>query len=179
MRVLFDITHPANVHFFKHLIAMLQQEQHHVLVVSRNKDVTLSLLQDLNIPNLCLSEKRPGLIRAMKELVVRNLRLLRVARQFRPDVLVAASAGVSIGPVGAALGVPRLVFDQADLAYLQLALGLPFVTFICTGDGYLKDHGRRQIRFRSDSDHRPIVLHRFRGRRSVVIHRPQKHGQVC
>lgn len=148
MRVLFDITHPAIVHFFKRLIITLRGEGHEVLVTARDKDVTLGLLAGLGIEHICISRRGEGMVRAAQELLVRDVRLLQVARRFCPDVLVSAAAGVSIGPVGAVLGVPRLVFDQVDEAPLQRFLGLPWATLICTGESYLKDHGRRHIRFR-------------------------------
>jgi len=148
MRVLFDITHPVNVHFFKHLIAALGEDGHDVLVTARDKDVSIALLDSLGITYQCISRQRSGLWGMARELGERNVRLFRLARRFGPDVMVAAEAGVSIGPVGAAIGVPRVVFDQVDRAPLQRALGMPFATYICTGDGYLKDHGARHVRFR-------------------------------
>ncbi len=162
MRVLVDITHPVNVHFFKHLIWQLQDEGHAVLVTARDKDVAVELLCALGIEHVCISRRSAGLIGMALELVERDLRLLDVARAFRPDVMVAAEAGVSIGPVGAALGVPRVVFEQVDLAPLQRALGLPFATFICTGTGYLKQHGSRQARFRGFLAHAYLDPRRFR-----------------
>ncbi len=148
MRVLFDMTHPVHVHWFKYLISTLSRQGHQVLVTARDKDVILPLLADLGIPHICISKRRTGLFGAATELLIRDVRLLRAARRFRPDLLVAAAAGVFIGPVGAILAVPRLVFDQVDLAWLQRSLGMPWATLICTSDTYLKDHRRRHIRFR-------------------------------
>ena len=148
MRILFDITHPVHVHWFRYLISTLKHEGHQVLLTARDKDVTLPLLADLGIEHICISRRRGGLIRAAKELLVRDVRLLQAARRFRPDVLVGAEAGVSIGPVGAFLRVPRLVFDQVDYARLQRSLGMPWATLICTSQSYLKDHGPKHIRFR-------------------------------
>jgi len=162
MRVLFDITHPVHVYFFKHLISTLSQEGHKVLVTARDKDVTLAILNGLGIPHICISKRSGGLVHALKELVVRDLDLFLKARRFRPEVLIAAEGGVSIGPVGAAIGVPRLVFDQVDLAPLQQCLGMPWATFICTGDGYLKDFGRRHIRFRGVLAQAYLDSRRFR-----------------
>ncbi len=148
MRVLIDITHPVNVHFFKNLIFDLDRAGHRVLVTARDKDVTKNLLVQLGIDHIVISRKARGIAGMAVELGIRNFRLYNLARDFAPDVMVAAEAGVSIGPVGAALKIPRVVFDHADGAELQRLVGLPFATTICTGTGYRGRHGRRQKKFR-------------------------------
>lgn len=153
MRVLFDITHPAQVHLFGLLMQQLLQEGHQILVTSREKDVTSELLDARGIPHACLSRKRQGLMGMLLELACRDYQMLRLARKFRPHLLVAET-GVSTGIVGALLGIPRLVFEEAEHARLQRLLGLPFATRICTGPGYLTNHRRRQYVFRG---FRPLV----------------------
>jgi predicted glycosyltransferase len=127
MRVLFDIMHPAQAHVFKHLIWRLQREGHAVLITARQNDVTTDLLDAFGMEYVCLSRRRAGLAAMAWELVARNARLLQVSRGFRPDVMVAR-VGISIGPVGALLGVPRVVLEDTEHAWLQLALSIPFAT---------------------------------------------------
>jgi len=150
IRVLIDINHPKQVHFFKHLIWKLRERGDQVLVTSRQKDVTTQLLESLEIEHQCLSTAGRGLVGLGFELVGRNIRMWRLARRFKPDVMLAL-AGVSIGPVGAILGVPRLMLEDTEHARLQQRLGLPFATRIFTGTGYEKDFGKRQVRFRGVS----------------------------
>ena len=147
MRVLFDVTHPADAHLFKHLIWKLQRDGHDVLVTAREKDVTGQLLDALGIEHECISRMGRGLGRMAWELAVRNWRLWLIARRFRPDVMMAR-IGISIGMVGRVLNVPRVIIEDTEHARLQLALSIPFATRICTGAGYLKDFGERQVRFR-------------------------------
>ncbi len=147
MRVLFDVTHPAQVHFFKQLIWRLKREGHAVLVATREKDVAVPLLEGLGIEYRCLSRKGEGMLGMAGELIERYVRVMALARQFRPDVMLAQT-GVSIGLVGALLHIPRLVLEEAEHAKLQQMLGLPFATKIFTGMGYTKDFGARQVRFR-------------------------------
>lgn len=162
MRVLFDMTHPANVHLFKGAVTVLRGRGDEVMVVSREKDVTVLLLDGLRIEHEPISRQGRGLAGLAVELAVRTGRLYRLARWFRPHVMVAAEAGVSIGPVGAALRVPRVVFAQVDRARLQNGLGLPWATVICTGTGYCGDHGRRQMRFRGYQAQAYLDPRRFR-----------------
>jgi uncharacterized protein len=162
MRVLFDLTHPANVHLFKHLIRSLRASGSEVLLASRDKDVTLALLEAEGLEHVCLTRRGKGLAGLAAELVLRTARLRRLAASFRPDVLVAAEGGVSIGPVGAIRRRPRVVFAQVDRARLQNLLGLPWATTICTGTGYRLRHGARQKRFAGFQTQAYLDPRRFR-----------------
>jgi len=147
MRVLFDITHPAQVHFFGNVIRLLRKNGHQVVITTREKDVAISLLKALGMEHLCLSREGTGLVGMAGELLQRYARVLAVARAFQPDVMVA-EAGVSIGLVGLLLGIPRVVFESAEHARLQQVLGLPFATSIFTDITYRKQCGARHRRFR-------------------------------
>ena len=105
MRILFDIVHPAQVHFFKHCIWQLQKSGDQVLVTARKKDVALDLLDALGIEYTCISKKGSNLLSMGGELISRTIRLLKIARRFKPDVMVAR-VGHSVGIIGNFLCVP-------------------------------------------------------------------------
>jgi uncharacterized protein len=147
MRVLFDINHPAQVHLFKTVISRLKAEGHAVLVASRDKDVCLDLLDRLGVEHVCLSRIGKGATGLGRELLVRYWRIFRLARRFKPDVMVSRG-GIFIGLPGAVLRIPRIVFEDTEHARVERMLSLPFATWICTGTGYMCDHGKRQIRHR-------------------------------
>lgn len=147
MRVLFDLVHPAQVHFFKNAIGRLKADGHESLVVARGKDVALPLLDALMIQYDSISDKRGGALGLAQEWWLRAARLYRMAKLvFRPDVMVAR-VGVTAGPVGKLLGVPTVIYDDMEQARLQATVGMSFATYICTGLGYGRDFGRRQVRF--------------------------------
>ena len=147
MKVLFDIVHPAQVHFFKNLIGRLQSGGHEVLVAGREKDVALNLLDALGIDYVCISRKGSGLLGLARELLIRDWRFWRQARRFRPDVMVAR-VGISAGLVGRLMGVPQVIYDDMEHARLQASISLPFARYICTGLGYYRDLGKKHVRFR-------------------------------
>jgi predicted glycosyltransferase len=161
VRVLFDIVHPAQVHFFKNAIAALRARGDAVLVTAREKDVALDLLTALGIDHVAISRKGSGLVGMAFELLGRDFRLWKLARRFRPDVMVAR-VGMSIGPVGALLRVPRIVYDDMEHARLQAAISFPFATYLCTGLGYYRDLGKRQVRFRGSPVLAYLAPDRFR-----------------
>ncbi len=146
MRFLFDIVHPAQVHFFKNAIGILKADGHSVLVTARGKDVALPLLDALGIEYRSISAKRGGPIGLACEWWTRAWRLYRLAKIFKPDVMIAR-VGVTAGPVGRFLGVPTVIYDDMEQARLQAAVGMTFATYICTGLGYMRDFGKRHVRF--------------------------------
>jgi len=146
MKILFDFVHPAQVHFFKNAIWRLQQRGDEVMVTAREKDVTIELLKAFGIKHTCISKKGSNMLAMGVELLARDLKLIKIARKFRPDVMVAR-VGVSVGPVGKLLGVPTVIYDDMEKAKLQAAIGMTFATYICTGLGYYRDFGKRHVRF--------------------------------
>lgn len=128
MRVLVDINHPAHVHFFRNPIALLQQRGHEVLVTSRQKDVTLALLDEYRIPHRTLSmQVGSGAFALLRELLERDRALLRVVREFRPHVM-AAIGGTFIAHAGALARLPRVAFYDTQNATLQNAITYPLLS---------------------------------------------------
>ncbi|MFO8006463.1 MAG: hypothetical protein R6V05_01865 [Candidatus Brocadiia bacterium] len=146
MRVLVDIKHPAEVNFFRPLLGELQKRGDEVLVSAHYKYGTRELLDRLSIPHVALSHRRHGFLRVCASTLARIVRMLSVARPFRPDVLVARQ-GVTIGAVGRTLGVPSVSFDENEYAGLPLTLSRMLATVLVTGMGYETDLGPKQVHF--------------------------------
>lgn len=135
MKVIVDINHPAHVHFFKNAIAALRLQGHEVLVTSREKDVTIALLDALGIEHLTLSRLGKNKLSLLWELLWRDWRLFRVVRRFRPDVMLAIG-GTFIAHVGRLTGTPSLVFYDTENASLQNRITYPFATLVVVPNCY-------------------------------------------
>ena len=83
MRVLVDIGHPAHVHFFKNTIWSLEKKGHQVMVVSRDKDVVIELLNAYRIPHTVLSKVKPGKINLFEEWFIREFKTFKIAQTIR------------------------------------------------------------------------------------------------
>jgi len=136
MKILFDIGHPAHVHFFKNAIRMLKEQHHKVTVTSRHKEIATHLLDELKIEHTPLSKlKKGGLLSLGKELIQRNVALYKFVRRFQPDIM-AAIGGVSIAHVGKITGIPSLVFYDTENAKLQNAITYPFAACVLVPNCY-------------------------------------------
>ena len=136
MRVLIDVSHPAHVHFFRHAIRLLRDRGDTVVVASRDKDCTLGLLDRSGLGHNCLSKQNNGnLLGMLRELVVRDRALARLARSFRPDVITGLG-GICAAHVGRWLSIPSVVFYDSENARLQNALTYPIATKVVVPNCY-------------------------------------------
>ena len=115
MRLLFDVLHPAHVHFFRHLAETTLAEGGDVLFTAREKDVTLQLLRAHDLPHEVLTGIGGGAVGLAREMVVRTLKLSRRVRSFRPDLMLGIMGPV-IAPVGRVTGVPSWVYYDTETA---------------------------------------------------------------
>lgn len=147
MRVLFDIVHPAHVHFFKHMLTGLAKRGHETRIVAREKDVTTALLDRLGFEYDSVGRSgKKSLFGMGSELLRRDLVLARVARQFKPDMIVTRNpAGAQTGRL---LGIPA-IFDTDDgrAAGIHFWSAAPFAHVITTPDCTDEDYGRRHVQY--------------------------------
>jgi len=142
MRILVEMTHPAHVHFFRHAIAELQKCGHKIAVTARDKDVTIQLLNHYGIPFTQLSKMGRTKTSLFSEMLVRDARLFRFCRRFKPDILTAIS-GVFAAHVGWVLGKPVVVWDDTEIATAAHKITHPFVTAIYSPDCFKKSFGEK------------------------------------
>ena len=135
MRILVDIVHPADVLFFRHPLARLMAEGAQIHVASREKDVACALLDEFGLPHEVASKAGKGSFGLARELVVRDAAIWRMARRFRPDVMVGFG-GVAIAHVGKLTRIPSVSFYAADTASLQTRLTWPFITRLYVPEPY-------------------------------------------
>lgn len=158
MRVLVDIGHPAHVHFFKNTIWNLEKKGHQVMVVSRDKDVVIELLNAYGIPHTVLSKVKPGKSNLLEEWFIREFKTFKITKQFDPDVLV----GILSPPIAHIAWMQHkksIIFNDTEHALIAQKLSYPFCDIICTPSCYNKDAGKKQIRY--SGYHELAYLHPF------------------
>ena len=91
VRVLIDVSHPALAHVFGHVVPALHARGHETLVVARDKDVTLAILDAYGIAHQVLAPAGRTQRGRLRELLVREARLIALGRRFRPDLITGTS----------------------------------------------------------------------------------------
>jgi predicted glycosyltransferase len=98
-----------------------------VCIASRHKDVLIPLLDEFGFEHRAISRAGSGKSGLAKELIQRDYRLWKIARSFRPHVMVGFG-GVAISHVGKLTGIPSLSFYDTEHAEAQIRLALPFIS---------------------------------------------------
>ena len=132
MRVLIDVSHPALAHVFGHVIPAFHARGHETLVVARDKDVTLALLDAYGIAHHVLAPAGRTQAGRVRELLLREARLLALARRFRPDLITGTS--VHAARAGFLLRCRSAVLndDDAEAVPLFRWLAYPLASAIVT-----------------------------------------------
>ena len=149
-RLLFDINHPVQVHLLRHAIRRLADEGHECAVVARDKDVTLRLLDHYRIPCRILAPVGRGTLGRLRELVQREVRMLALARDLRPGLIVGTSAHAA--RVAKLVGAKSVVVNDDDAAAVPLFrwLAYPLATAIVTPECLrYENHGPRHLTYPS------------------------------
>ena len=94
MKILVDLKHPADVHFFRHVVRRLRQDGHEVTTVCRDTPIVRELLD-----HEARRTRRSGCAGAAHwprvGAVAARLAVWRLARRIRPDVMVAKNGSPS------------------------------------------------------------------------------------
>ena len=142
MNILFDLQHPAHLHFFRNVAARLQNEGHTVRITGRDKDILVELAESYGVNVEVFGVARKGAVNLGRELIFRQWRLRQIIKEFQPDVMMAI-AGTYISLLGKLMGVPVYIFYDTEHATLSNLLAYPFATCI-----YVPQCYRDQIRWR-------------------------------
>ena len=147
MRVLFDIVHPAHVHFFKHMIWGLEKKGHLTAIIAREKDVTLKLLDLYGFEYQTIGfSGAKNRFQQLQELILRDIAILRLALKFKPDVILTRNpAGVQVARLIGAIGI----FDTDDgrAAGIHFKAAAPFANVITTPDSLTEDYGKKHVKY--------------------------------
>ncbi len=147
MNILFDIVHPAHVHFFKHMITDLRSRGHTTSILARDKDVTKALLAHSGLDYEVLGAPAAGRRGQLKELVERDLRLAQMARRRDVDVIVTRNpAGVQAARLAGAVGI--FDTDDGSAAGIHFKAARPFAHWLTSPDCLPERWGRRHVPYR-------------------------------
>lgn len=146
MRIVVDINHPGQVHYFKNFIRDMRKHGHEVLITASEKEITYRLLNDYGLDFVRLGSYGSSLIEKAANIPVHDVRMFNAVRKFRPDVFLGFGS-IANGHVSKMMGKPAIAFDDTEPSPVEHMLYVPFTDAILTPSSFRKDFGRKHIRY--------------------------------
>jgi len=147
MKILFNTGHPAQVHLFKNVIRNLEKNGHECKTTAIDKDVSLNLLNAYGFDYEVVGSAKSGLFSKAVELIEIEKKVYKIAKSFKPDILVGGSGNAYSTHVGKLIGKPSIIFEDSEKGKIEHLLTNPFATVICTTSSFKKKLGDKQVLF--------------------------------
>ena len=135
MNVLIDINHPAHVHLFRNVYAMLVEHGNKVLVVVKEIPSAMKLLDLYGIPYLNIGKKDDNIMKKGLDQVVYDKRLLKIVHEHHIDLGLGSS--INIPHVSKLSKMKSVILDDDDdeVEPLFTQFGHPFADTILNPAG--------------------------------------------
>ncbi|MCL1867607.1 MAG: DUF354 domain-containing protein [Paludibacter sp.] len=93
MNILVQLSHPAHFHLYKNAIKNWQNNENQVFILIKTKDILEDLLKQANLPyyNILPDEKRKSKFDIFKQMIVKDLRILRFCIKNKIDLLTGST----------------------------------------------------------------------------------------
>ena len=148
MKILVDIIHPANIHYFKNFIFEMKKKNHNIIITSRDKDVTFDLLNafKLDYINVGTGSIGRGAIGKVLYLIFSEFKFLKIILKNRPD-FVLSFGSAPLAHICWLFRIPHVSFDDTEHAKLIKKLYVPFTPLILSPMSFYSDLGVNHIKF--------------------------------
>lgn len=159
---LFDMVHPADLHFFAPMIAEVERRGDLVVVTTRAKDVLIELADEAGLDHEVLSSAgQRSRLREASELFTRVRKLCVLIRRHRVDLVMSRNPS---GTMAARLMRVPSMYDTDDgpaVGVLYWAAAIPATTITSPAAGGV-DYGRKHLAYDGFKETASLRPERFR-----------------
>lgn len=129
MNIFIDINHPADVHFFRNFIKLMEAEGHQFCITNRDTEVINRLLDYYGIAHIIRGKrgKKTGVSGILLGLAKTVAKFAKISRRFKPDLFMGF-ASASCALTSFVTRKPCILIDDTDHNIRNQVLYLPFCT---------------------------------------------------
>ena len=170
MRILIDLIHPANFHYFKHFINEMREKEHEIIVTARKKDVLQELLVTENIDyiNAGTGKIGNGIIGKLLYFIYSEFFYLYILLTRRPEIVLSFSSSACAHNTFL-LRIYHISFDDTEHAKLNRKLYSPFVDMILTPQCFYEKINHKQFKFNGFMELFYLNEKRFKPDNSILL----------
>jgi predicted glycosyltransferase len=110
MRIVVDIGHPSQVHFFRNFISGIREKGHQVLITASEKDIAADLLLAYGFDFINLGSYGNSLLKKIFNVPVMDIRMYRAVHRWKPDIFLGFGS-VRAAHTAWLMRKPSVIFD--------------------------------------------------------------------
>ena len=142
MKYLFELTHPKHYYQFRPIINALEKDGHQVMVIARDKDVLLNILQEENRPYALYGQHGKSLLRKFTVLPKLLWSYAGIVRKYKPGLIVSkASPYAAI--MGRFFGIKTVIFPDSEVVTLTNKFVAPNSNLVITPKTFKVNFGKK------------------------------------
>lgn len=167
MRYIFELNHPKHYYQFRAVINALEQEGHAILVLARDKDVLLKVLEEEGVSYKIFGKHN----KSMAKKILGTFSLLRnyyqIAKQFKPDVIVSKASFYGCF-TAKRLHKKSVIFPDSEVVKVTNKYVVPLCTKVVTPENFTLDYGPKHIRVKGVFENCYLAPSVFTPDRSII-----------
>src|SRR5665647_444964 len=176
MRIVVDINHPADVHFFKNFIWEMEKRGHVILITASKKEVSYRLLDNYGFHYEKLGSYGISLPEKMINIPLLDLKMYQAVKNFNPDIFLGFGS-IRAAHVSKVLRKPCINFEDTDHAKWEHRLYVPFADVVLSPRCFTKDLGKKQVKIETYKELFYLHPDYFRPDRSILADAGLKPGE--
>ncbi len=146
MKIIVDVNHPADYHYYKNFILAMRKRGHEVLITATRKDVSLKLLDSSGFDYVNLGSYGSSLFTKLLNLPLIDYKMFKAVRKFNPDIFLGLGS-IRSAHVSFIMGKKSINFEDTEIASQQMILRVPFVSTVWTPACYKGYIGKKQVKY--------------------------------
>jgi len=144
MRVMFDLGHASHYYLLRPVMKALRDRGDEVRIIVRDREGLVSklLIADGEKFQIISKDVKRGAVRKTMRMIVNDIRVLKIAAEFRPDVFLSLASPYA-GFASFVLRKPHIIYTDTEVARIILLLALPFSTTMITPASFTSKYRKR------------------------------------
>ncbi|MDX9694898.1 MAG: DUF354 domain-containing protein [Bacteroidales bacterium] len=145
MKILFELSHPKHYYQFRYLINHYKTDGDKILILARNKDVLLKILEEEKLPYTILGKHAKGLLYKLFIIPILVWNYNRIIKRFKPDIILSKASPYAL------LANPfykgkRIITPDSEVVSLTNRFVAPFSDLVITPSSFSLDFGSKHKR---------------------------------
>lgn len=161
MKYLFELNHPKHYYQFKYVMQTLKSQGHEIVVLARDKDVLLNVLEEEGVPYIVFGKHRKAMWAKILGTFGLMVNYWNIARRERPDVIVSKASWYGTA-MAKALHKKSVIFPDSEVVKVTNRYVVPLCTRVVTPQPFQLNYGEKHHRIAGifeDCYLAPSVLH--------------------